>query len=133
MAFVVDSKGMILFSIPFHYLLLSGFLASVIYFHHFHVRITVSPIALKLITNLSRNISNYFLSFFQVPVPLAFALAHPKLTQIYIFQLSIVYVSTNREIDSAQFPSTAFYPPVKLNGNYFSLTIQHRRKFIMVL
>lgn len=46
----------------FHFIIFSSLLASVIYFHHFHVSITVSPIALKLITNLSRHISNYFLS-----------------------------------------------------------------------
>lgn len=62
----------------------------------------------------------------------------PGLTQIYILRLSIVYVLKTKwnkksweHRQHTIFSPSIFYPLVKLNGNYFPLNIQHRRKFIM--
>lgn len=87
-----------------------------------------------LIENLSRNISNYFLlcEFSRAHLARAYANLHFKaLHCVRAGRKQWQLREKNRE-NRQRTTFSIFYPLVKLNGNYFPLTIQHRRKLIMV-
>lgn len=114
----------------------------------------ISSIALKLIENLSRNIWNYFLSapeaaekwchrLFDVPFRILIVdnfsatwnlMTVPNVKMFpnlpkFTFKASFEGTCWD-EFNKIDISLNIFYPLVKLNGNYFSLTIQHRRKFV---
>lgn len=139
MAFVVYPQSIILFSISFHYRFFSFWLILVIYFRHFQKKISLSE-------NCSKFYRTFITQYFKlhplslpVIVPACFHLPRAYL-HLHFKASHCVRVGDERRIffrfiffgKKSTVSRNFFYSLsscVKLNGNYFQLTIQRRKNF----